>query len=245
MPRPGFRFPGRSRELVTAGALGGEEAGEGHRSPGTLPCTLPMSKGTSRTDARAGRQRSGDGCRTGAGLQEGRGQLCSTEASGVLRTFPCPTMPLDTPPPSPPPSPVLSTCPRALSPAWSDLGARSGQTVPTRALLQAPGSLAHLLPPGHQRPRDALLSASQGQGVLYKKQVLILASYAAGQGTCEPRESITVPPPTQGRPRLPLPLIFPLPIWWQHSCHHLQRSCMKQVLTERQSQQRRPHREQR
>lgn len=73
MPRPGFRLPGRSRELVTAGALGGDEAGEEHRSPGTLPCTLPMSKGTSRTDARAGRQRCGDGCRTGAGLQEGRG----------------------------------------------------------------------------------------------------------------------------------------------------------------------------
>lgn len=192
MPRPGFRLPGRSRELVTAGALGGDEAGEEHRSPGTLPCTLPMSKGTSRTDARAGRQRCGDGCRTGAGLQEGRGQLRSMEASGVLKTFRCPAMLLDTPPLlHPPASPVLSTCPRALSPASSSLGARSGQTVPTWALLQAPGSLAHLLPPGHQRPQDALLSASQGQGVLYKKQVLLLASYVAEQGTCEPSGSIT------------------------------------------------------
>lgn len=134
MPRPGFRFPGWSRELVTAGALGGDEAGEEHRSPGTLPCTLPMSKGTSRTDARAGRQRCGDGCRTGAGLQEGRGQLCSTEASGVSKTFRCPAMLLDTPPPLHLPQALSSAPARGL---FLQLG-----------LAWGPG-LGRLFPPGH------------------------------------------------------------------------------------------------
>lgn len=161
----------------------------------------------------------------------------------MLRTFRCPAMLLDTPPLLHPPQAPSSAPARGLflqlGPAW---GPGLGRLFPPGHCCKHQGPWHTCFHLGTSNPRMLFSRPLRARGSSTKSRCSYLLHTSLNKAHVSP---VGAPPPTQGRPRLPLPLIFPLPIWCQHSCHHLKRSCMKQVLTERQSQQRRPHREQR